>query len=202
MSKKAPSTKAVIRKEKKQIAKETEIAKKHETQENTMRKDSDKKVLKKQQKKEEQDRKKQEQLKKKAEIKALLQKEEASTVKAKKLAPVKVTRAEIVKKAIQHEEEKGKNVVSRGTPLVQNINRLEVEGEVARTINEAIAVLNNTHRNVDRHPEKRLKAAFEKYEARRLNELKSEKVGLRLSQIKEQIWKDWNKSSENPLNHV
>lgn len=53
---------------------------------------------------------------------------------------------------------------------------------------------------VDLHPEKRMKAAFTAYEERRLKELKIEKPSLRLSQLKQMIFKEWQKSPENPLN--
>lgn len=54
--------------------------------------------------------------------------------------------------------------------------------------------------DVDRHPEKRLKAAYNVFEERRLKELKIENPSLRLSQLKQMVFKEWQKSSENPLN--
>ncbi|KAI8873764.1 DUF1014-domain-containing protein [Ramicandelaber brevisporus] len=53
---------------------------------------------------------------------------------------------------------------------------------------------------VDRHPERRMKAAFAEYEARRLPELRAEHKSLRLSQVKDILWKEWQKSPENPMN--
>ena len=111
-------------------------------------------------------------------------------------------------------------VVDHDEPLEENINRLTVEGEEARTVEEAINVLrfviasvkrrdnaplsNDTAETVaasiDRHPEKRLKAAYEAYEAKRLPLLKEEKPTLRMSQLKQIIKKDWMKAPENPLN--
>lgn len=52
----------------------------------------------------------------------------------------------------------------------------------------------------DKHPEKRMKAAYTSYEATRLAELKAENPSLRLSQMKQMIFKEWQKSPENPLN--
>lgn len=54
----------------------------------------------------------------------------------------------------------------------------------------------------DKHPEKRMKAAYTAYEERRLKELKLENPSLRLSQLKQMIFKEWQKSPENPLNKV
>jgi len=54
--------------------------------------------------------------------------------------------------------------------------------------------------SVDLHPEKRVKAAYLAYEERRLAEVKADNPNLRLSQLKQIIKKDWNKSPDNPLN--
>lgn len=54
---------------------------------------------------------------------------------------------------------------------------------------------------VDRHPERRFKAAFAAFEARRLDEMKDEK-GLRRNQKIEAIRKEFEKSEENPFNQV
>ncbi|PWW74092.1 DUF1014-domain-containing protein [Tuber magnatum] len=55
---------------------------------------------------------------------------------------------------------------------------------------------------IDRHPEKRYKAAYAAYEERRLPEVREEHKGLRLGQMKELIRKEFEKSEENPFNHV
>ncbi len=53
---------------------------------------------------------------------------------------------------------------------------------------------------VDRHPEKRVKAAYAAYEQKNLPLLKAENPNMRLSQLKQILKKDWMKSPENPLN--
>jgi hypothetical protein len=52
----------------------------------------------------------------------------------------------------------------------------------------------------DKHPERRMKAAYTAFENRRLEEMKMEFPSLRLSQLKQMIFKEWQKSTENPLN--
>ena len=52
---------------------------------------------------------------------------------------------------------------------------------------------------LDKHPEKRMKAAFKAYEEVNLPRLKEEHPNLRLSQIKQILKKDWMKSPENPM---
>ncbi|KAL1953603.1 hypothetical protein VTO42DRAFT_2550 [Malbranchea cinnamomea] len=55
---------------------------------------------------------------------------------------------------------------------------------------------------VERHPERRFKAAYAAYEARRLPELEKERPGLRRQQRVEIIRKEFEKSEENPFNQV
>ena len=57
---------------------------------------------------------------------------------------------------------------------------------------------------IDRHPERRFKAAFAVFEERRLNEMDSDGSGqgLRQNQKREKIRKEFEKSEENPFNQV
>lgn len=55
---------------------------------------------------------------------------------------------------------------------------------------------------VDKHPEKHMKAAYAAFEERRLKQLKEENPTLRLSQLKQMLFKEWQKSPENPLNQA
>lgn len=56
--------------------------------------------------------------------------------------------------------------------------------------------------DVDRHPEKRMKAAFTTFEEKNLPILKEANPNLRLSQIKQLLKKEWMKSPENPINKI
>lgn len=62
--------------------------------------------------------------------------------------------------------------------------------------------LSSKSEDADKHPEKRLKAAYAAFEENRLKQLKDENPSLRLSQLKQMIFKEWQKSPENPLNKV
>ena len=44
-----------------------------------------------------------------------------------------------------------------------------------------------------------MKALYQGFEEKRLAELKAEKSSLKLSQMKQQIFKEWQKAPENPL---
>jgi len=72
-------------------------------------------------------------------------------------------------------------------PIPENVNRLVVEGEVARTVDEAISVLriSDSAAEAEKHPEKRMKAAFTAYEEKHLPQLRKENPNMRLSQVKQ-----------------
>ena len=54
---------------------------------------------------------------------------------------------------------------------------------------------------IDRHPERRFKAAYTAFEERRLDEMKDEKA-LRRQQKIDQIRKEFEKHPDNPFNQV
>lgn len=55
---------------------------------------------------------------------------------------------------------------------------------------------------MDRHPERRFKAAYAAYEARRLPELEEEHKGLRKQQRIDVVRKEFERSAENPFNQA
>lgn len=118
--------------------------------------------------------------------------------------PPKITRAQISQaKEKMAKPETAKPVPSKVVieepPLEENLNRIQLDGELAQTVDEALAILSDKP-EVDRHPEKRLKAAFTAFEQINLPRLKAENPSLRLSQLKELLKKEWHKSPQNPLN--
>lgn len=66
---------------------------------------------------------------------------------------------------------------------------------------DALDITSNTQEKVDRHPEKRFKAALAVYEKRRLEEMKDDK-SLRRQQKVNQIQKEFEKHPDNPFNQV
>ncbi|GBP44584.1 Coiled-coil domain-containing protein 124 [Eumeta japonica] len=200
------NSKAIAARQRKENAKAEKDQKNKEKLEDLEWAENDKKLLKKQQQKEDQEKKRQQLLEKKAEAKALLEKEMESIKATTKNAPQpKVTRNQITQlkeKAIK--EEAPKPVPSRvtvdETPLEENLNRITLDGEVAQSIDEAIVVLSDSKGEIDRHPEKRLKAAYTAFEESNLPRLKVENPTLRLSQLKQILRKEWLKSPQNPVN--
>lgn len=55
---------------------------------------------------------------------------------------------------------------------------------------------------VERHPERRVKAAYAAFEEREMPALRAENPTLRLSQLKERLHRMWQKSPDNPFNQA
>ncbi|QIW97146.1 hypothetical protein AMS68_002664 [Peltaster fructicola] len=66
---------------------------------------------------------------------------------------------------------------------------------------DALSLTSKNNEQLDRHPERRFKAAYTAFEERRLEEMKDEK-GLRRQQKIEQIRKEFDKHPDNPFNQV
>ena len=143
---------------------------------------------------EEADAKKQEAARKKAEKDALVAAEEKdarSTPKNAKTA-VKKTRGLDLSSL---DDEPSSATASKANPALN-----------ATGIDNALDALSLTSANpsdkIDRHPERRFKAAYAAYEARRMPELEEEHKGLRKKQREDMIRKEFERSPENPFNQV
>ncbi|XP_059058393.1 coiled-coil domain-containing protein 124 [Achroia grisella] len=202
------NSKAVAARQRKENAKQEKDQKLKKMIEDAEWEDNDDKLKKKQQKKEDQERKRVEQLQKKAEAKALLEKEMESLKGTVKNAPPppKITRAQISQlkeKTIKAEPPKPvpSRVVIEEVPLEENLNRIQLDGELAQSVDEAISILSDKS-DMDRHPEKRQKAAYTAFEEINLPRIKAENPTLRLSQLKQMLRKEWLKSPQNPVNQM
>ena len=67
---------------------------------------------------------------------------------------------------------------------------------------DALSLTGGSAEKVDRHPERRFKAAYAAYETRRMPEIEDERPGLRKQQRVDLIRKEFEKSPENPFNQV
>ncbi|TKS74389.1 Coiled-coil domain-containing protein 124 [Collichthys lucidus] len=204
------NSKAATAKARKAEAKAVEDARKKQQEEDALWQETDKHVLKKEQRKDDKEKKRLEILERKKENQRLLDEESARIRgRAQKEAASggKVTRAQIEEllqnEQLQQEREKIKPKESHlDIPLEENVNRIVPEEgtEEARTIEDAIAMLSTAPEELDHHPERRMKAAFAAYEEANMPRLKLENPNMRLSQLKQQLKKEWMKSPENPLN--
>ncbi|VDK73796.1 unnamed protein product [Onchocerca ochengi] len=202
------NTKAVAARARKEAAKREEAEKKKKAEEDAYWQDDNKNVARKQ-RKEEAERKRMEALQRKQENRAAHD-EEMKTLSGKAAGPFKVTQAAIEanKRAEEErkcEEEKERllkeqRLEAREEEIEENVNQIEVDGETARTVTEAINILSIGKPIIDRHPEKRLKAAYQEFEEKVLPRLREEYPTYRLSQLKQVLKKQWQKSPENPLN--
>lgn len=55
---------------------------------------------------------------------------------------------------------------------------------------------------LDRHPERRVKAAYAAYEEEQMPKLRAENPSLRHTQLQQLLWKQWTKAPENPMNQA
>lgn len=197
--------KALEARARKEEAKKSEHEKKEREKEDELWRDDDKQLQRKAERKAAEEKKRQQQLENK-QLKQALYEQEMGPEKKQTEVVRKMTRAEIEREMERKraEELKKKNIeVQRQEAdlLTENVNHLTIEGEVGRTVDEAIAILSNaSEAELDKHPERRLKAAYAAFEEQQLPIVKAENPNLRLSQLKQMIRKDWNKSPENPLN--
>ncbi|KAJ3252148.1 hypothetical protein HK103_001801 [Boothiomyces macroporosus] len=137
-------------------------------------------------KKEDEEQKKAEAARKKAEREAILKAEEAELSKKKpttkeKLIPTKTFK---IRETVEKDDSYGASGIDSALDLLD------------------LTVKDGSNVKLDRHPERRQKAAYAAFEERRLPELKAENPSLRLTQLKELLFKEWQKSPDNPMNQA
>ncbi|MFH4978485.1 hypothetical protein AB6A40_005194 [Gnathostoma spinigerum] len=203
------NSKAAAARARKDAVRKEAAERKKQAEEDAYWKDDDKNIIRKQQRKEDAEKKRMEALQRKLENRKAAE-EEINAMAAKPSVAAKVTRAEIDERRrreaqIQAEEERERQLKEQKLEILvdeveENVNKLSVEGETARTVAEAIEILTGDDVISDRHPEKRVRAAYLAFEERRIPELKIEHPTFRLSQLRQLLKKEWQKSPENPLN--
>lgn len=144
-------------------------------------------------KKEDEAAKKAEAAKKKAEREALLKEEEESL-------PSKPT----------NNKKRGSEKVAakRAGNLDAFLNDQPTTSEISASgIDDALEALTLTkkggavsEKEIDRHPERRFKAALAAFEEQRIPQVRKENPGLRLQQVKNLIFKEFEKHPDNPFN--
>lgn len=124
---------------------------------------------------------------KKAEKDALLKEEEASL-------PSKPTKGKVAPKKSKGLDLSGLDGPSSKKELALNATGID-------NALDALSLTTDNKEKIDRHPERRFKAAYTQFEERRLEEMKDEK-GLRRQQKIDQIRKEFEKHPDNPFNQV
>ncbi|KAG0315663.1 hypothetical protein BGZ99_007326 [Dissophora globulifera] len=154
-------------------------------------------------KKEAEEQKRLEQLAKKREAQRALEEEEKS-LKSKPAKPVKGEEKKAVKKAAKVEafSNEVKPVEEFSASNIDDaLDLLTLTGPSTGGIGlSSVAIGKN--KDVERHPERRFKAAFEAYKDREMPILKEEHPGLRKNQMEDLLYKQFQKSPENPFNQT
>jgi len=170
--------------------------------------------------KEEKEEKRRAELARKAEKARLLAEEEASAIPKVKAAP----KAGAKKATPKSPKPAGPGAIAAGGGLAATSSRpndapkdeTAEEPEVfsATGIDNAIDLLEVVTAKMDKasvgqqaagiekHPERRFKATFEAYKERELPNIKADHPGLRLNQYQEMLFKQFQKSPENPFNQA
>lgn len=181
--------------------------------------DSNKLIARKLDRKAESQAKAEERVQRKQELRKLADEEMqalAGSSAKKNQPPAKVTRAQILarqlKAAAMEKDSTSPSDDSSLAPLEPNINHIiraetlqaQLEGRndiSASNLDDALSQLTMTDgAGEDRHPERRMKAAFRAYEEQMMPRLKAENPTLKRSQLLELLTKQWRKAPENPFN--
>ena len=123
----------------------------------------------------------------------------AQGTKSDKNASAALKKAEQARKKEEKarlEAEESANLVSAKPKKSLNASNIEDALDALKLTKKAPVV------SIEQHPERRFKAAYAAFEERRVEEMKKEKTGLRLQQMKELAYKEFQRSEENPFNQV
>ncbi|KAI6661231.1 coiled-coil domain-containing protein [Oopsacas minuta] len=164
--------------------------------------DEDKLSQRKLQRKSDKEAKRLDDISKKAELKRLAAEDNQlmdSQIKPKgKSNPEKVTQAQI-QANITSATPKQPVAIVTDIPLQENynhtINRLDPGSGDARSIDQAIHVLNGANYEAT---DKRSQVGYITFEREHLPLLRQAHPSLRLAQVRQLVWKEWERSPENP----
>lgn len=212
---------AVEAKERKAAAAAAKAALAEQEAERKKWEDKDKLVARKLDRKAESQAKAEERMQRKLELRKLADEEMqtlAGKFSRKNQSPAKLTRAEILQRQLKaaagEKESSSQSEDGSLPPLEPNINHIvraetlqaQLEGRdlvSASSLDDALNQLSVTDGGgEDRHPERRMKAAFRAYEEQMMPRLKAENPSLKRSQLLELLTKQWRKAPENPFNQI
>jgi hypothetical protein len=138
--------------------------------------------------------KKAEQARKKAEKDTLLAEEEKDARAAPKNVKIAVKKTKGLDLSQLDEDRPG-----AGPRTASTLNATGIDNAL-----DALSLTGTDSTKIDKHPERRFKAALAAFEERRLKEMDADGSGqgLRQNQKRERIRKEFEKSDENPFNQV
>ncbi|POM75744.1 Hypothetical protein PHPALM_7110 [Phytophthora palmivora] len=94
----------------------------------------------------------------------------------------------------------GKKAIKFENNFQANRNRDQDEPTEARSLDAALDLLSVGDKDLEKHPERRAKAAYKAFEEVMLPQVKEDYPGLKLSQYKHKLSEMWRRSPDNPLN--
>lgn len=94
----------------------------------------------------------------------------------------------------------GKKAIKFENSFQANRNREVDEPTEARSLDAALDLLSVGDKELEKHPERRAKAAYKAFEELMLPQVKEDYPGLKLSQYKQKLSEMWRRSPDNPLN--
>lgn len=137
-------------------------------------------------------------------------KEEAARKKAERDALLKAEEESMPSKPANNKKRGAEKIAAKRTGKIDdfldfNSEKPELKASGIDNALEALTLATQQdggiqHKDFDKHPERRVKAAYMEFENRRLPEVRKENPGLRLQQIKNLLHKEFSKSPENPMN--
>ncbi|KAG2178740.1 hypothetical protein INT43_001586 [Umbelopsis isabellina] len=136
---------------------------------------------------------------KKAEAAKQLAEEEKELAKTKPAKPLKGEEKKAAKKSSAvNKDSQARRVIPEfsASNLDDALDLLAIDGPGAGAVGGA------KNKEVEKHPERRFKAALAAYTEREMPRIKAENPGLRKTQMEQIIYKDFQKSPENPFNQA
>ncbi|GAB5588210.1 hypothetical protein Unana1_03110 [Umbelopsis nana] len=136
---------------------------------------------------------------KKAEAARLLAEEEKELAKSKPTKPLKGEEKKAAKKSsVVNNDSQARRVIPEfsASNLDDAIDLLTLDGPGSGSAGGP------KNKDVEKHPERRFKAALAAYTEREMPRVKAENPGLRKQQMEQIIYKDFQKSPENPFNQA
>jgi hypothetical protein len=137
---------------------------------------------------------------------AALEEEEKSIKSAKpaKAPPARGSAKQAAKKQDRLEGSFNADAKATGAGLEHFVaSNLDDAIDLLESANTPVSLSTGAAKDVlDKHPERRAKAAYAAYEEQHLPQMRKDNPSLRLTQVKEMLWKQWQKAPENPFNQA
>jgi hypothetical protein len=146
------------------------------------------------------EKKRLERLKKEREVVAAMEHERKAKEELAKRDPLLANTDAMIGSMLVHGEGVGGD---SSTPAVGRAANVASMADIQATgVDAALSAMSLGGDAEDKHPEKRMKAAYKAYEEKMMLEMKQQYPGLKRQQYLDKIFSLWKKSPENPMNQL